>query len=245
MCIVKWYILFVEIYMEKKDQSGHIHNTTLKNLLAVWALSFVLLGNSDNIVAQTQQTKQDLARNINKSNEDILKQYFVNSFAPVINSIDQLTDIPIKVKYKNNDLAQKNNFPDSIDISPKVINGSPKKLVVVTIDDKKYNIVPYKGIKIKNMKLVPNKTLDDPKAILTLELIGFFPWDIEISSREFAAYIYDLSRMNVGQKTSVWWIHVEVLARNNKPNIAPKNPKQMTDSNQIKNEPVLAKYTTD
>lgn len=80
-----------------------------------------MLGNSDNILAQTQQTKQDLAKNINKPNEDIVKEYFVNQFAPVVKSIDNISEIPLKIKYKNPELAQKYNFPDSIDIHPKVI----------------------------------------------------------------------------------------------------------------------------
>lgn len=169
--------------------------------------------------------------NMAQKNADLLKQYFVNSFAPIVNSIDKITDIPLKVKYKNRDLAEKNNFPDSIDINPKIINGSPKKLVVVTIDDKKYNIVPYRGIKIKNMKIVPNKTLDDPKAVLTLELIGFLPWDIEISSREFAQYIYDLSRMDAWEKISIWWIHVEVIKDKQVSPIKKTPIKEMTDTN--------------
>lgn len=230
MCIVKRYILFDIVIMEKQKIVNSTHNKTLKNMLAVWALSLVLLGNPDNIVAQTQKTREDLAKNINKTNEDIIKQYFVNNFAPVINSVNHISDIPLKIKYKNPDFAAKYNFPDSIDISPKLIKWSPKRLVVVTIDDKKYNIIPYRGIKIKNMKIVPNKTLDDPKAILTLELIWFIPWDIQISCKEFAQYIYDLSRLDVWQKMSVWWIHVEVLKDKERLPIQKNPTRQITDT---------------
>ena len=219
--------------MEKNIHSKDTHTNSLKNLLAVGALSFVLLWNSDNILAQTEQTKQDLAKNINKT-EDGIKRSFVANVAPVINTIDHISDMPLKIKYKNSDFALKYNFPDSIDIFPKSIKWGAKSLVTLIIDDKKYNITPYKGIKIKNMKIVPNKNLDDTKVILTVEVIWFFPWDIEISCRKMSEYLYDLSKLDVWQKISLWWIHVQVLK--NKQISQPQKTlgKQMTDTNIVK-----------
>lgn len=228
--------------MERRIETKHTHTSSIKNVLAIWAIALVLLGNSDNIVAQTQQTKQDLAKNMTKTPQDSLKTRFVQSFSPIINMVKDVDDLPLKVRFKDRNLVENHHFPEYIDIHPKTIN-KPTNLLTIILGDKMYKIVPYKGIKISDMHIVDNHNdLNAPKVVISLQLVWLFPRDIDISTKEFSEYIYKLSQMPVGQKTTIWGIHVEVLARNNKSPITPKN---LTDSNTIKNDPMLANDATE
>lgn len=186
-----------------------------RNLIVAWALWLTLTA-SDNLSAQRQNTSQLLAKDMVDHNIESMQKIYIDNLAPIINSIKNIDQIPIIPKYKNSLIAKKYNLPDSIDISPKVIH-RPTDLVVLALWDKKYNVIPYKWIKIKDMKLVANKNLDDPKAIISLELVGLIPRNIEISCREFANYLYHIDQVPVWHKKSFFGIHIkEVSQQNNK-----------------------------
>jgi|GEM_PF-3727795 len=159
--------------MRNKLHSFNAHTNTIKYTLAASALSLVLLTNSDTIAAQTKSTKQDLAKNIVKLDDEKREKDFIRMFSPVISSIDTISQIPFAVKYRNPEWAKENNFPSYIDINPKTVEkGKFLTDLEMILGDKQYNIVPYKAIKIKSMRIIPNtNSLQEPKVILELQLI--------------------------------------------------------------------------
>ena len=212
--------------MEKKNSWDQTHRGAIKNRLTIWALSLTLAANTPKVFAQAQQTKHELAKNMNNLKEDTIKAQFISVFSSMVSTINTISDFPLKVKFKDRNLVNTHHFPEYIDIQPKMIK-KPEELLILTLWDKVYKITPYKGIKIKTMELVDNKNdLNANKAILWLQFIGFLPWNITISCKELAEYMYNLSRLPVGNKQSLWWIHVEVLSRSTK----TRNTKQMTDT---------------
>ena len=192
--------------MERNSTSPSPKIFSPKNLLIIWALSLTLTANSPKVFAQKEETQQELINNVDGESQNVQdnqekekeKMYFINNFAHVLNYVKDVKDLPYNPRYKNPQLAEKHNFPNKVDIDPKIID-KPKSSISIILWGKKFEIVPFLGIKVLSREFKENKSLDDPKMILKLSN-KFGPNTITMSCKEFAKYAYDFTQIPKGGK---------------------------------------------
>ena len=163
----------------------------------VWALSLTLTANSPKVFAQKEETQQELINNVDGENDELQndkeRAYFINNFAQILNYVKDIKDLPYNPKYKNPQLAEKHNFPNKVDIDPRIID-KPKSSITIVLWGKKFEIVPFLWIKVLSWEFRENKSLDDAKMVLKLSnKLG--PSTITMSCKEFAKYAYDFTQI--------------------------------------------------
>jgi len=99
-----------------------------------------LTANSPKVFAQKEETQQELINNVDGESQNVQdnqekekeKTYFINNFAHVLNYVKDVKDLPYNPRYKNPQLAEKHNFPNKVDIDPKIID-KPKSSISIIL----------------------------------------------------------------------------------------------------------------
>lgn len=187
--------------MEKNSTTPLSKIVSPKNMLIAWALSLTLTANNPKVFAQKTQTQQEIFNmtewDDKEPQNEQEKTFFINNFAHVINYVKDIDDLPYNPKYKNPQLAKKHNFPNKVDIDPKVLD-TPKTSIEMVLWDKRFEIIPFLWIKIVSWEMINNKTLDDPKIILKLNN-SFWPNVINMSCKELGKYAFYFNQI------PKWW----------------------------------------
>jgi hypothetical protein len=95
-----------------------------------------LTANSPKVFAQKEETQQELINNVDGENDELQndkeRAYFINNFAQILNYVKDIKDLPYNPKYKNPQLAEKHNFPNKVDIDPRIID-KPKSSITIVL----------------------------------------------------------------------------------------------------------------
>lgn len=218
----KQYFVSPWFSMERNSNTALSKIRSAKNLLTIWALSLTLTANNPKVFSQKTITQEEILNTVEGDNDGEImhneqeKMYFINNFAHILNYVKDTSDLPFKPRYKNPEIAKKHNFPNKIDIAPKIIAPSKEKDnisdICITLWDKEFKIVPFIGVKVLHWKFEANKTLDDVKMTLVLSnAIG--PNVIHMSCKEFAEYAYDFTQIPKWGKKIFFWFTVREVSQ--------------------------------